>query len=78
MMKYLKWIIYYVLVMTFIYFMFRITEIVSTNPSILDGVPYQQLHLVVALLLAHIFKVYLLLGIILALCCIFIYAYGLL
>lgn len=77
-MKYFKWILYYLLAMTFIYFMFRVTEIVSTNPSLLDGVPYQQLHLVVALILAHIFKVYLLIGGIFAICCIFIYAYGLL
>lgn len=77
-MKYLKWITYYILVMTFIYFMFRVTEIVSTNPSLLDGVPYQQLHLVVALILAHILKAYLFLGIIFAVCCIFIYVYGLL
>lgn len=77
-MKYFKWILYYLLAMTFIYFMFRVTEIVSTNPSLLDGVPYQQLHLVVALILAHIFKGYLLIGGIFAICCIFIYAYGLL
>lgn len=75
MMKYLKWIIYYVLVMTFIYFMFRITEIVSTNPSILDGMQNWQLYLIVGTVMASIFQTFLIIGMIFALVCLVLILY---
>lgn len=71
----LKYVVIYVLVMSFIYFAYKVTSIVSNNPSILDGMQNWQLYLVVGTVLASIFKVFLIIGMIFALVCLVLILY---
>lgn len=71
----LKYVVIYVLVMSFIYFAYKVTSIVSNDPSILDGMQNWQLYLVVGTVLASIFEVFLIIGIIFALVCLVLILY---
>lgn len=72
----LKYVIIYVLVMSIIYFAYKVTSIVSTNPSILDGMQNWQLYLVIGTILASIFQTFLIIGMIFALVCLVLILYG--
>lgn len=72
----LKYVIIYVLVMSIIYFAYKVTSIVSTNPSILDGMQNWQLYLVIGIILASIFQIFLIIGMIFALVCLVLILYG--
>lgn len=65
----LKYIIIYILVMSIIYFAYKVTSIVSANPSILDGMQNWQLYLIVGTVMASIFQTFLIIGMIFALVC---------
>ena len=71
----LKYVIIYVLVMSFIYFAYKVTSIVSTNPHILDGMQNWQLYLVVGTVLASIFQTLLIIGTIFTLVCLVLILY---
>lgn len=71
----LKYVIIYVLVMSVIYFAYKVTSIVSTNPHILDGMQNWQLYLVVGTVLASIFQTLLIIGMIFTLVCLVLILY---
>ena len=71
----LKYVIIYVLVMSVIYFAYKVTSIVSDNPSILDGMQNWQLYLVVGTVLASIFQTLLIIGMIFTLVCLVLILY---
>lgn len=65
----LKYVIIYILVMSIIYFAYKVTSIVSANPSILDGMQNWQLYLIVGTVMASIFQTIFIIGMIFALVC---------
>lgn len=71
----LKYIIIYILVMSIIYFAYKVTSIVSANPSILDGMQNWQLYLAIGTILASIFQAFLIIGMIFALVCLVLILY---
>ena len=71
----LKYVIIYVLVMSVIYFAYKVTSIVSDNPHILDGMQNWQLYLVVGTVLASIFQTLLIIGTIFTLVCLVLILY---
>ena len=68
-------VIIYVLVMSVIYFAYKVTSIVSDNPHILDGMQNWQLYLVVGTVLASIFQTLLIIGMIFTLVCLVLILY---
>jgi len=71
----LKYVIIYILVMSIIYFAYKVTSIVSANPSILDGMQNWQLYLAIGTILASIFQTFLIIGMIFALVCLVLILY---
>ena len=71
----LKYLVIYALVMSFIYFVYKVTTIVSNDPLILDGIQNWQLYLVATTVLASIFQTFLIIGIIFALVCLVLILY---
>ena len=71
----LKYVIIYVLVMSIIYFAYKVTSIVSANPSILYGMQNWQLYLIVGTVMASIFQTLLIIGMIFALVCLVLILY---
>ena len=71
----LKYVIIYVLVMSVIYFAYKVTSIVSDNPSILDGMQNWQLYLVVGMVLVSIFQTLLIIGTIFTSVCLVLILY---
>ena len=71
----LKYVIIYVLVMSVIYFAYKVTSIVSTNPHILDGMQNWQLYLVVGMVLVSIFQTLLIIGTIFTSVCLVLILY---
>lgn len=71
-----KYFILYVLIMAFLYFAYKTTDIVSKDPSILDGIQNWQLYFVVATVLATIFKAFIVIGWIIGVVYIILFLYS--